>query len=238
MRTNSEPFPCSKPPCFSRLQGARRVSCLLLGLALLPLGAVWSPPAGAEDGDLDGRFRLGYRFVDTSGNENKYREDLNLDEGARLFELRLDFEAPDSMRSLVDRASLDVQTFGGDPFETLHLRVQRFGTFDFRFDRTESTYFYEDIIVPKELADFNISDGGDFHHFDFDRVRDRASLKVKITPAAEILVGLDRFTKKGESTTTLDVSRDEFELDQPVDESYDQLRVGLRYSWPKATLVL
>ena len=114
------------------IRSARFVSNTAFCMVVLLAAGTWSLPAAAEEGEIDGRFRLGYRFVDTSGNENKYREDLNLDEGARLFELRLDFEAPENLRTLVDRASLDVQTFGGDPFETLHLRVQRFGSFDFR----------------------------------------------------------------------------------------------------------
>ncbi|MEO1088260.1 MAG: hypothetical protein AAFY88_28860, partial [Acidobacteriota bacterium] len=129
-----------------------------LTLLLLPAAA-----EAQEEGALDGRFRLGYRFVDVNGSENKYAEDFNLDDGVRLFEFRLDFEAPETMRSLVDRVALDIDSFGGDPFESLQLRIQRFGSFDFRYDRRASTYFYNDFILPIEVSSPDLSNAGDFH---------------------------------------------------------------------------
>ena len=83
-----------------------------------------------------------------------------------------------------------------------------------------------------------LSNGGDFHHFDFERARDFATLKLTFNPRAQLDVAVDRFSKRGESTTVLDVSRDEFELDQPIDESMDQISVGFQYSWDDTTLVL
>ena len=208
---------------------------------LLGLGLASAAPAPAQDdgeGSFGGRIVLGYRSVDVSGVENKFREDLNLTDGPRLMDLDLDFTPAGIARTFVDRIQLDVDDFGEDPFETLRLAVDKFGEYRFSYDRWESEYFYQDVILPPDLANVRLSSGGDFHHFDFERVRDRAALDVTLSPRAKLAFGFDRFTKKGESTTTLDLSRDEFELDRPIDENLFQYRAGFQYSWDKVTLVL
>ncbi|HSL81169.1 MAG TPA: hypothetical protein VLF66_00245, partial [Thermoanaerobaculia bacterium] len=143
---------------------------LVLGLGL--------PPAAAaqEDGSFSGRIVLGFRSVDVNGTETKYREDLNVSDGPRLMDLDIDFTPAGLARSFVDRIQLDVNDFGSDPFESVRLAVDKFGQFRFTYDRWESEYFYQDIILPHDLADVRLSSGGDFHHFDFERVRDRAKL--------------------------------------------------------------
>lgn len=211
------------------------VSMILSGglLALLLAG-----PALAEDDPLSGRFRLGWRSVDVGGSETKYREDIDLEDGARLFELRIDFRPKAGESQFADRVELDLSNFGGDPFESLRFDLRKYGAYKFSYHRTKSAYFYEDVILPLDLSSPALSDAGDFHHFDFDRVRDTANLEITLSPAARLDVGFERFTKRGESTTTLDIQRDEFELDRPVEESYNDFSVGFQYAWEKVTLVL
>ncbi|MDA8019001.1 MAG: hypothetical protein MPN21_16290, partial [Thermoanaerobaculia bacterium] len=217
-----------------RISEAAVTTVLSSGLAI----ALATGAPTLADNQLEGMFRLGYRFVDVSGTETKYKEDINLDEGVRVFEVQLDWSAPVGQSAAADRISLDVDNFGGDPFESLHFAAQKYGKYEFRYDRTKSTYFYEDIILPIALAgDPAIARAGDFHHFDFDRIRDSAQFDVRINPRARFLLGLERFTKDGSSTTTFDISRDEFEFDAPVSESYDDISAGFEYSWDKATVV-
>jgi len=40
---------------------------------------------------FNGNFRIGYRMVDTSGANFKYKEDINLDTGLRLFNFSLHY---------------------------------------------------------------------------------------------------------------------------------------------------
>ncbi len=214
----------------------RRAIQLIALAALVPL--LVPAPALAQTGSVSGEFLIGYRSVSTDGSENKYKEDINLDDGPRLFNLKLDFVPSGELRSMVDEVRLDMDNYGGDPFETLHLGVRKFGSYSFRFDRRKSEYFYEDIIEPVGLSNPALAFAGDFHHFDYERVHDTASLDVDLNQRAKLSFGFDRYTKRGESTTTLDISRDEFEFDKPVDESLNSYRVGFSYSWDKVTLVL
>lgn len=213
-------------------------SFLLLSLAGVLLLAAAAPlPASAQSGEaLEGSFLVGFRSVDVNGAERKYREDIDLEDGPRLFEVRLRFQPENS--KAVDRVFLNIDNFGGDPFETLNFSAQKFGAYKLRYNRRASEYFYEDIILPHELADVRLSSGGDFHHFDLRRVHDTAKLDIDLSRAATLRFGFDRYTRVGESTTTLDVSRDEFELDRPIDESMNDYRAGFEYAWDNVTLTL
>ncbi len=213
----------------------RRLWLFLAILSLLATPVV----AQGESGSVDGSLSIGYRDVSIGGTETKYKEDLNYDSGPRLFELHFDFVPEAELRGAVDRVILNIANFGGDPYETLSLSIQKSGRYDFRYDRRKSDYFYSDIILPVELSgDPANALAGDFHHFDFTRVRDDASLDIWMNKNAKFVLDFSRFTKIGESTTTLDLQRDEFELDKPIDESSNQISGAFEYKWDKATLIL
>lgn len=215
-------------------------------LAALPLAAaallVVSPgTARAQDnGDgFSGSILIGLRSVDVNGAESKFREDLDLEDGPRLFEFRLDFAPNGGIGGgAADRIYLDATNLGGDPYETFRFGVSKQDAYKFHFDRRSSSYFYQDVLVPPDQVDIRASTGGDFHHFDFQRVHDTAGLDVDLSSAAKLHFGFDRFTKTGDGTTTLDLQREEFELDRVIDESLDDYYGSLEYAWDKVTLVL
>ncbi len=191
----------------------------------------------ASDSPLTGSVSLGFRNVEVGGAVTKYREDVNLDDGVRLFDFTLRYAPPPDAESIVDRIDLTARTLGGDPYESISLAVQKYGAYNLKLDHRRSEYFYEDTLVPAALASIDAVTGGDFHHFDFERVRDTASLDLQLTPDTKLSFGLERQTRTGESTTTLDIQRDEFELDRPIDESLDALTAGIQHSWDKVTVV-
>jgi hypothetical protein len=186
---------------------------------------------------LTGSVSAGVRSVDVGGAAAKFREDINLDDGVRVFDANLHYQ-PAERGSGIDRLDLDATGLGGDPFETVHLGVRRYGAFDLKVDRHRSDYFYEDTILPAALASVTGSTRGDVHHFDFKRIRNSAALDIDLTPATQLSFGLEHQTRTGGSTTTLDLQRDEFTLDRPLDESLNGLTVGLRHSWDHITLVV
>lgn len=206
-------------------------------LAALSAGALPCLAQPANDSPLSGSVSLGVRSVEVGGAVTKYREDVNLDDGVRLFDLRLRYAPPRDAESIVDRIDLTARTLGGDPYESIALSVQKYGAYKLKLDHRRSEYFYEDTLVPAALANINSVTGGDFHTFDFERVRDTASLDLDLSPDTKLSFGLERQTRTGESTTTLDIQRDEFELDRPIDESLNALTAGIQHSWDKVTVV-
>lgn len=203
---------------------------LLLGPAMV---ASAQPPQTPE---FTGRFSFGARGVDVDGSRTKYREDINLDDGPRIFDIGLSF-APAGADRAVDRIDLDLTSLGGEPYESLHFAAQKYGAYKLEVDRRRSEYFYQDTILPAALASLTASTGGDFHHFDFERTMDTARLDITAAPATRLNIALERFTKQGESTTTLDIERDEFEIDSSIDESSGVFSVGVEHDWDRLTLV-
>jgi len=202
-----------------------------LGTGILTV-LLLAPSASAQDdgleGSFSGDFRIGFRTVDVDGAVRKYDEDYNIQQGPRLFDLRLNFVPAEGARKLVDRVDVQATNLGGDAFETLSVSARKFGSYNFRYDRRVSEYFYDDLFAT----------AGDFHTFDYERVQDRAHLDIDVSPASRFYLGFNRYTRVGESTTTLDIQRDEFELDRPIDESVNDYVAGFEYQWDKVTLIL
>lgn len=186
----------------------------------------------AEDKDKTfyGNFRVGYRMTDTSGANSKYREDINLDPGLRLFDFSLHFTPEETLKKLFDRIDINVYNFGGDPFESFGLSIQKYGKYKFQYDRKKSVYFY---------SDQHETGGGliyDHHTFNFDRISDSGLFKIWLGKIAQFYLNFDRYTKKGNSTTTYDINRIEFEYDKPILEESKELTLGVdlhlkRYSF-------
>jgi hypothetical protein len=210
-----------------------RVVGVLAGLGLAA-PAIAQPPAAPSA--LTGSISLGVRSVDVSGTTAKYLQDVNLDDGVRLFGVQMSYE-PTQAGGTIDRFDLDATGLGGDPFESIHLGLRKFGAYNLKLDRRRSEYFYADTILPADLASIAGSTGGDYHRFDFERVRDSAALDIDLSPATGISVSLERQTRAGKSTTTQDIQRDEFELDRPLDESSNALTLGVHHAWQRVTLI-
>lgn len=190
----------------------------------------------ADDGDgvkLSGNFEFGYRHVDVSGNINKYYEDLNIRRGPRLLSLNFDLLPSGKYKNYFDLLSVYASTIGGDPFESYGFTLKKFDAFNFRYGHRKSTYYYKDTILPPDLANISRSTGGDFHSQSFQRSFDNLYFDLRILKNTKLFFSFDRQEKSGESTTTLDMNRDEFELDRPVDELKTEYRTGFQVNFNK-----
>jgi hypothetical protein len=185
------------------------------------LSASFSLRAEDTDDSFYGKFLFGYRFVDTSGTIEKYKEDFNLDEGARLFNFSLHYAPQAEIKKFIDRLDINGYSFGGDPYETFALSIQKYGKYKFQYDRRKSTYFYAD---QHQVGSDTLYD---HHTFDFERVADSGSLNVRLANEADVFLNFNRYTKKGESATTLDINRIEFELDKPISENLKEVAAGI-----------
>lgn len=214
----------------------RAIPGLCARLFVLLAVAVAAPVPAARAQELTGSISMGTRTVEVAGTEEKYREDINLDDGLRLF--NVDFAwRPEQSEAPIDEFILTASHLGGDPFESIHVGVRRFGAYRLEIDHHVSEYFYADTILPPALASIPGSTAGDLHEFDFERVRDEATLDIDATPLTRVSLGLERQTRTGTSTTTRAIERDEFELEQPLDESLERLRLGVAHEWQSASLI-
>ncbi len=207
---------------------------LLLGLTCSAMPCFAQPNAS---GPLSGSVSLGVRSVDVSGTPAKFREDVNLDDGVRLLNADFSYIPANGSDQAIDRMELQANNLGGDPFESVHFGARKYGVYNLKLDHRRSEYYYEDTILPVALASVSGSTGGDFHRFDFVRVRDSAALDIHISPATQLMLGLQHQTRSGDSTTTLDIARDEFEFERPLDESLNTLNIGLRHAFENVTII-
>lgn len=206
---------------------------LFLAVALLWPAAVWAE----EEKEFNGKFLFGYRLVDTSGSDAKFREDINLESGARLFNFQLSYAPRGEGKKLLDEVSLTAFNLGGDPFESFQVQAVKYGAYTFSYQRLKSDYVYADELWSEPLYFWQMreSTGGDYHTFHFQRVSDRAAAKIWLGKNAHFYFNFDRFRKTGGSTTTVDVFQEEFEVDKPVDQSSKEVTLGLDYTSPLLT---
>jgi len=190
-------------------------------------GSLWAGTEKKEEKEFYGKFMVGYRMVDTDGAETKYMEDINLEKGPRLFNFNLTYAPLGNMKKLFDQMDIRLNNFGGDPFETFAIEIRKYGKYQFQYDRRKSAYFYNDML-----------EAGDYHTFDFDRINDSGMLKVWLNKDFRAYIDFNRYTKKGESTTSFDFNRVEFEFDKPIDEMSTDFGLGLDYSGKWFSFVL
>lgn len=217
-------------------QAVRRLAATGWGLAaVLAVVPAWTVAASG------GEIALGWRDVAVDGERAKYRQHVNLGDGVRLMDFRYDWHrAPPRANGnesglTPDRLLVRLADLGGDPYERWDLEARRAGRYRARLSRQESEYFYEDLLVLPENASAEASTGGDFRHFDLRRTRDRADLTVEASERATLQLGFDRYRKRGDATTVLDIEREEFELERPVDETMESLSAAVSYAWDKVT---
>ena len=84
-----------------------------------------SAPVVAQQAGWSGMVDVGYRDVSVSGNQDKYREDVNLPDGLRLFDVELSSLQPDS--GFMDEFLFSASGLGGDPYSRAGLRLRKAG---------------------------------------------------------------------------------------------------------------
>jgi len=137
----------------------------------------------------------------------------------------------ENFKNLFDRIDINMYNFGGDPYETFRLAIQKSGKYKFQYDRRKSNYFY---------ADQHEVDGGELYNpftFNFDRTMDSMFAKVWLHRYVDVYVNFDRYSKIGDSTLTLDLDRIEFEFDKPIEENYKQFAIGVDFHLKDFTFV-
>ncbi|MGE0621719.1 MAG: outer membrane beta-barrel protein [Pseudomonadales bacterium] len=186
--------------------------------------------------EFTGLIDMGVREVNVSGDENKYRQHVNLDDGPRLFGLELAFEPGARNSQAPDRVAVSAYGLGGDPYSSIDAEIRKYGAYNFSYQHRESEYYYDDLLIDPADVVPTASNAGDFRTFDLKRVQDAADFDIRVTDRATLSLGFDRYERSGGSTSPIDISREEFELDAPVDEVLQTYEAGFRYDWERWSL--
>src|SRR4030043_973579 len=185
-------------------------------------------------GKFSGDFLFGFRFVDTSGPGAQYKtkDPPPPRRGARLSNFNLSYQPDNGLKKYFDRLDVRVLNLGGDPYESISVGLQKYGRYKMQYDRRKSSYFYQDLTRTEFGALYDV------FTFDFDRVQDSGTAKVWLTKGINLYFDFNRYTKKGVSTTSLDVQRVEFEFGKPVQEDSREAALGLDLRFGRYSLVL
>jgi hypothetical protein len=95
-----------------------------------PIAPTWEPvgsPKGSESGgyNISNSFEVGVRFLDLSGDQANYQAAVNYGNGPRLLSSSLSIFSKTGGEKLFDSIVLTTQGLGGDPYETVNLRVKQ-----------------------------------------------------------------------------------------------------------------
>jgi hypothetical protein len=213
----------------------RFATCLLLILALgaSVVGAAEGPDASSDPKTppaVTGGIEVGYRDVSVDGNEDKYREDVNLPDNAfRVFGLDLAWQPENN--GAIDTLTLDAQGLGGEPYTSARLRARKTSRWDLKASYTASDFFYRD-------AGYFFREGGDLHAWDTTRTLYGLDFTARAANWLTLRVGGDRRERYGHSTTTRDLQRNVFQLQLPVDQTATSYWLGadFRAGWVDITL--
>ncbi|MEZ5598236.1 MAG: hypothetical protein R3E84_17980 [Pseudomonadales bacterium] len=202
------------------------------------LSALAGLAAAADDRDLHADVEIGYRTLSLDGDAGKYDQHVNLHSGLRLTGASLRYTPGAGDSWWLDELDVSAAGLGGDPFQDIRLDLRKFGSHRLRYQHTRADYVYADVFTDPGAVSASASNGGDFHHFDYQRTHDQLDLEVRPGERLRLLLGVDRYRRDGDSTTVLDLSREEFHLDKPADETSRALHVGVEYRWDAAVLTL
>lgn len=186
------------------MTGRARAACIAA------LAATTAPQAAA--GSLfTGLIEAGYRWGDVQGDENRYREDVNLWSGPRL--ARLEGQGKIGSTTYV----VTLSGLGGDPYPQAELKV-----------KGERRYA---VSASYRGSDYDYASPGDVHSFStFLR---RTGARVELFPSSDgrdrLELTYDRTRRAGGAVTTRGIDFDKFIAALPASVESRQDRLGLGY---------
>src|SRR5258708_5523956 len=86
-------------------------------------------------------FETGYRFLGISGNINKYRSDENFGNGVRLLSGSFAMNSKSGNAKYFDELLFATGGLGGDPYESVMLRVDKNRIYQYDFSWRKNDYF-------------------------------------------------------------------------------------------------
>ncbi len=174
--------------------------------------------------DVDGynivnSFELGYRWHDVSGNEGKYRSDVNFGNGIRLLGSSLSVHSKEGHGKYFDELLLNTQGLGNDPYQYASLRVQKNRLYRYDMLWRQNDYYNPALIL------------GGQHLMDTSRRLQDHQILLLPQSSFRFFAGYSRNSQSGPALSTINLfdqhRGDEFPLFTDVRRLQDEYRVGL-----------
>jgi len=209
------------------LRVASRV--LLLGFALVVLTTKISAQTPDPTPDLTlGGYQItsatefGFRWRSLDGNLNKYRSDLNYDQGFRFFDTNFLMESPSGKGKYFDSLLISNTGWGADPSGAARVNVEKTGYYKFNSTIRQVRYF-------NNLFNFANPSGFPDSEHSFNTRNNFGDFDLTLAPQNEKL----RFTfggsfaeANGPGITTERFFSDEYPITSRIDYKSNDFRVG------------
>ncbi len=224
------------------------LAALMLFLMPLALRAQGQepPPLSLGGFETQGSVTFGYRFTDTTGRDQKFRELFNLNSGPRVMEFDLLGRGQPGSNPFADSYSLTMSGLGGDPFPGGQLTVRKDHVYDLRVNYRQSYYYWDrndDVMMPY-YADpgptFNLTS---WHDWATVRRFGSANLTVHATNNLRFLFEYNRASRDGVNFTTRELEyfgepsywgsymrSNVYRVGMPLNEVANRLTGGLSYT--------
>ncbi len=181
-------------------------------------------PVGSVRGDTVGNynvtqsFELGYRWNQTGGDYNMYRQVVNFRSGLRLLGSSLSVNSKDGHGHYFDEILLNTNGLGNDPYESVSLRIQKNQLYRYDMSWRMNDYFSPGLTV-----------AGGLHIRDTSRRLQDHDLTLLPGSRAQFRVGYSRNVEDGPALTTaqeFDANGSGLPVFMDVRRHWNEYRVG------------
>lgn len=177
---------------------------VVVAFAVSSAPALWAADEAKLPWTFDGSISAGYRMVDIDGSKDRYKEDVNLRSGGRLFGFELNGLARHPESSPLDRFSLLIDGPHDEPVSHYRLTAADDRVWDLRADFVRSKYFYA---VPQlwEQPVAGNSRLDDLHDFDLNRTNGAVDFTLHLPSLPTLRLGYRLYERHGDTVTTTPV---------------------------------
>ncbi len=183
-------------------------------------------PVPSGESWLTGSIDVGYRWVtDVGGSFDTYRSIVNLGSGPKL--LGADFTLTDPKHRAFDQIRVRANSWGDEPYQTVHLDAKKSKLYDFSADYRDMAYFD---FLPS-YADPLMGRGILLNEQSFDTRRHLGSFELDLLPGNWFIpyVAYDRDSGSGTGATTFVTDSNEFPVPNTLRDQTSLYRGGVRF---------
>ena len=169
-------------------------------------------------------IEFGVRGLSVSGNDNKYRSDLNYGNGFRLFDSSFLLRSKEGRRNLAfDEFLVTTSGWGGDPYGSTRVSAEKSGIYRFDANVRRARYFNaltsfaNPVLAP--VGQHTSNQRHNFSDFDFVGLPDNRKIRFHL--------GYSRDSREGPGTTTARFSGDEYAISTNTEARANDFRAGI-----------